>query len=428
MGNEISTLGGAVATAGTAIATGVIFGQIESVNNAVVEFATFTANHAKNTVVRHVGETAVMAVATAGASIAIGVMFGQITALNDAVVHCAKQTARVGMNTGSELVVIGDGLTDSVPIVGHVKGTVFYALGDHKRGARAMKSSTRMKGVIGGGVAGSVAGVFVGGPAGIITGGVAGGIAGGAAMDGIITGAEYGINEKYRPSGFISSATQVVTATTFEEGLTGIIGIVSTGVVDGLTGLASGTAVRVAMVRSNAATATTTVAEASVVESALEPGRLRPAMGTVGGAAAIRNACAMLVDGGMEIASGTVSDTSGRAEQAVANLTNLATTVPLPASGDAPNALTSYWGSLVVMGTDVLSAHLSRPRVAVVSPADTSKTRQAPNDAATSRAVHRRCPKGPAAHDHHRGTCDSQRGGRICDQPGHTLRERQCAR
>ena len=46
MGNEISTVGVAAATAGTSIAAGVTFGQVDALNNAVVECAKFTADKA----------------------------------------------------------------------------------------------------------------------------------------------------------------------------------------------------------------------------------------------------------------------------------------------------------------------------------------------------------------------------------------------
>ncbi|GAB9472305.1 hypothetical protein Gpo141_00009486 [Globisporangium polare] len=237
MGNEISTIGGGAATVGAAVLAGVTFGQVDDLNRAVVDAAKFTADHAEKTVVRHVGETVAMAVATAGVSVASGVTFGQIDALNDAVVHCAKQTALAGERTGAELMNVADGLTDSIPIVGHVKGGIFYATGDHERGERAMKSSSRTVGVIGGGVGG----FFVAGPIGA----VAGGVAGGAAMDGVITGAESAIHQEYRPHGQIASWTQVANATTGNERIGGIVSGVMTPVVDGFTGYASARTVNV---------------------------------------------------------------------------------------------------------------------------------------------------------------------------------------
>lgn len=237
MGNEISTIGGGAATVGAALLAGVTFGQVDDLNRAVVDAAKFTADHAERTVVRHVGETVAMAVATAGVSVASGVTFGQIDALNDAVVHCAKHTALAGERTGAELINVADGLTDSIPIVGHVKGGIYYATGDHERGERAMKSSSRTVGVIGGGVGG----FFLGGPIGA----VAGGVAGGAAMDGVITGAESAIHHEFRPHGQIASWNQVATATTGDERIGGIVSGVMTPVVDGFTGYASARTVNV---------------------------------------------------------------------------------------------------------------------------------------------------------------------------------------
>ena len=44
MGNDLSAIGGAVATVGTSIAAGVTLGQVEALNQAVVSTAEFTAN------------------------------------------------------------------------------------------------------------------------------------------------------------------------------------------------------------------------------------------------------------------------------------------------------------------------------------------------------------------------------------------------
>lgn len=68
---------------------------------------------------------------------------------------------------------------DSIPVAGHIKGGVHYAMGENRKGDESMKSASRSTGVVLGGIGGFAAG----GPVGA----VAGGIAGGAAMDGIIT-------------------------------------------------------------------------------------------------------------------------------------------------------------------------------------------------------------------------------------------------
>ena len=44
MGNDLSAIGGALATVGTSIAAGVTFGQVKELNQAVVSTAEFTAN------------------------------------------------------------------------------------------------------------------------------------------------------------------------------------------------------------------------------------------------------------------------------------------------------------------------------------------------------------------------------------------------
>ena len=47
MGNEISTVGGAIATAATSVAAGVTFGQVDALNQAVVYTAKFTVYSGK---------------------------------------------------------------------------------------------------------------------------------------------------------------------------------------------------------------------------------------------------------------------------------------------------------------------------------------------------------------------------------------------
>lgn len=251
MGNDLSTLGGAVVTTGTAVAAGVTFGQVQALNDAFVDSAKYTAEHAEKTVVRHVGETLVMAVATVGTSVASGVTLGQVTALNDAVIHCAKRTSLASQKSGSELLSVVDGLSDGIPGVGHVKGGICYAVGDKERGDRAMKSSSRSVSVLGGGVKG----YLVGGPAGAI----AGGIIAGAAMDGTITGIESSIHKEFRPYGQIASWNQVATAQTSDERIDGIVSGVMTPAADGLSGYAAGKTVH--MVRHHSHHQSTAVAQ-----------------------------------------------------------------------------------------------------------------------------------------------------------------------
>jgi hypothetical protein len=104
MGNEISTVAGAVATVGTSVAAGVTFGQVDALNNAVVECAKFTGDKASKTVVRHAGETVGSAAAVVGTSLAAGVTLGQVEALNQAVVKTANNTAMAAVATGKETI------------------------------------------------------------------------------------------------------------------------------------------------------------------------------------------------------------------------------------------------------------------------------------------------------------------------------------
>ena len=77
------------------------------------------------------------------------------------------------------------------------------AFGDTEGGNKAMKSSSRTTGVIGGGVLGFVAG----GP----TGAAAGGVAGGLAMDSVTTGIDSAVHDvEFRPSGTIAALDNIV--------------------------------------------------------------------------------------------------------------------------------------------------------------------------------------------------------------------------
>lgn len=233
MGNEISTIGGGAVTVGAAVLAGVTLGQVQSLNDVVVDSATFTLDKAKKTVVRHVGEAVVMGTATVGAGVASAITFGQVQALNDATVSCASQTAQASYCAGAEAVSIADGVTNAIPVVGHIKGVGLYAAGYNERGEQAMKGASRSVGV----VAGGIGGFIVGGPPGA----VAGGMAGGALMDGVITGADTAVHGEYRPHGQVSSWTKVVTAKNGKEFVQGLVGVATAPVLDGLAGFGAGT-------------------------------------------------------------------------------------------------------------------------------------------------------------------------------------------
>jgi len=235
MGNDLSAIGGALATVGTSIAAGVTFGQVKELNQAVVSTAEFTANKVSGSIIGNGVAAAASAIATAGTGIAVGVTLGQVDALNKATEHLAKGTVHHVLTAHGESAKAVIGLVDGTPVVGHIKGAIHYAVGDTEGGDQIMRSASRTIGVIGGGVAG-----IAGGPAGM----VAGGIAGGAAADGIITGIESGIHGEFRPSGQIGTVNQLATHTGDDQALVESIvqGLVTTS-MDGLTGLAAGTKV-----------------------------------------------------------------------------------------------------------------------------------------------------------------------------------------
>merc|ERR1712172_104150 len=235
MGNDLSAIGGALATVGTSIAAGVTLGQVKELNHAVVSTAEFTANKVSGSIIGNGVAAAASAIATAGTGIAVGVTLGQVDALNKATEHLAKGTVHHVLTAHGESAKAVIGLVDGTPVVGHIKGAIHYAVGDTEGGDQIMRSASRTIGVIGGGVAG-----IAGGPAGM----VAGGIAGGAAADGIITGIESGIHGEFRPSGQIGTVNQLATHTGDDQALVESIvqGLVTTS-MDGLTGLAAGTKV-----------------------------------------------------------------------------------------------------------------------------------------------------------------------------------------
>merc|ERR1712172_487382 len=237
MGNDLSAIGGAVATVGTSIAAGVTFGQVKELNQAVVSTYQFTANKVSGSIIGNGVAAAASGIATAGTGLAAGVTLGQVDALNKATEHLARGTVHHVTFAGEETGKAAIGLLDGTPVVGHLKGAIHYAVGDTEGGDQVMRSASRTIGVIGGGVVG----IATGGPAGM----VAGGALGGAAADGIITGIESGIHGEFRPSGQIETVNQLATHTGDDQALVGSIvqGLVTTS-LDGLTGFSTGTKVK----------------------------------------------------------------------------------------------------------------------------------------------------------------------------------------
>uniref|UniRef100_A0A914VSG6 VPS9 domain-containing protein n=1 Tax=Plectus sambesii TaxID=2011161 RepID=A0A914VSG6_9BILA len=111
----------------------------------------------------------------------------------------ARQTQltflRVGLRNGNAFI-------NGVPVVGHIKGGIHYALDDKNGGHEAMKASSRTVGVI----AGALGGALIGGPAVAAAGGVGGGLA----VDTLSTAIESAVNRRYSPSGTLALGTELV--------------------------------------------------------------------------------------------------------------------------------------------------------------------------------------------------------------------------
>ena len=221
----MSTVGGAIATGATSVAAGVTFGQVDALNNAAVECAKFTGNAASKTVVRHVGETVGSAVATGAVAAASGATFGRVDTLNKTVVKLAKHTAEAAVESGKVVIHTTNEVANGMPVIGHIKGGIHYAIGDRKSGNEAMKKASRSTGVVVGGVLG-----VSGGPVGM----VAGGIAGGAVMDGITTGVESAVEGKYTPAGQIKAWTNVATGKDPQTIIGGVVEGVMSPIMDGI--------------------------------------------------------------------------------------------------------------------------------------------------------------------------------------------------
>ncbi|XP_039621511.1 uncharacterized protein LOC120536989 [Polypterus senegalus] len=123
-----------------------------------------------------------------------------------------------------------NGAVDSLPVVGHVKGTVHYICGDKEGGHNAMKAATRTTGVM----AGGVGGFLVGGPVGATVGGMMGGLA----MDDAITCADIIANGKNaKPYGLLGNIEQIIEDPNNAGNYVDLVGNVT---LDGITGYVAG--------------------------------------------------------------------------------------------------------------------------------------------------------------------------------------------
>ena len=152
-------------------------------------------------------------------------------ALNQTVVKLSKHTAESAVEAGKVVKQTTNDVANGLPVVGHIKGGIHYAVGDKKGGDEAMKAASRTTGVVIGGIAG-----IPGGPAGM----VAGGIAGGAVMDGITTGVESAIEGKFTPNGQIKAWADVANGKDAQAIVGGVVGGFMSPVMDGVGGYAAG--------------------------------------------------------------------------------------------------------------------------------------------------------------------------------------------
>lgn len=97
------------------------------------------------------------------------------------------------LETQKEFIRNTSSIIDSVPLVGHVKGTVHYVVGDKEGGDNAMKSASRSVGTMVGGATGMLAG----GPVGAMVGGITGGLA----LDSVTTAVDSEIHGEEKLSG-----------------------------------------------------------------------------------------------------------------------------------------------------------------------------------------------------------------------------------
>lgn len=208
---------------------GVTLGKIPAVARAKDETLEFTAKNFQNSATRHGGQMI-------GTAIAVGATLGQCKTVNES---CARSSKKFGEKATQNV----NGIANAIPVVGHVKGVVHYACGDHKGGEAAMIASSRTVGVVGGAVGGAVGGFFCGGPVGAVVGGAAGGVGGGAGMDTITTGINSAIKGEFVPAGQISGWTKAINNENPQELLDGLFCLSATPIADAAVGASVGAAV-----------------------------------------------------------------------------------------------------------------------------------------------------------------------------------------
>lgn len=94
-----------------------------------------------------------------------------------------------------------EGIVDSTPVVGHVKGAVHYAMGDSQKGDACMIGASRSMAVAAACVATAGAGALVCGSAALVAG---------SATDGITTGINSACKGEFAPTGIVASVKKAV--------------------------------------------------------------------------------------------------------------------------------------------------------------------------------------------------------------------------
>lgn len=123
---------------------------------------------------------------------------------------------------------------NGIPGIGHVKGIVHYATGDHANGELAIKSATRSTSV----VAGGVGGFFVCGPIGA----TAAAIAVGTAYDSTVTVVDSVRQDTFKPFGILEPFAEPKNAGLWCDAVGGMV-------MDGATGYAAGRVVQKVQLR-----------------------------------------------------------------------------------------------------------------------------------------------------------------------------------
>lgn len=111
-----------------------------------------------------------------------GIIASQITSF----IHVARGDYEAARKTQIKFEKGMESLADSIPVAGHVKGIIHYALGENEKGDAAMKSASGTALTAAAGAAGFIAG----GP----VGGAAAAVAASQAYDGLVTGIDTAVN------------------------------------------------------------------------------------------------------------------------------------------------------------------------------------------------------------------------------------------